>query len=173
MLLTRKRCVNAGRSRSLRDCLWVIHFVGAFLSCLISGLLRTEARLVSHCEVAWAIRDHTTIKDPWNIKQFVCIADKVSRFNTSFEIQRINSQRSVGLFQIPSRFYCRNTPPLVGRAGLCHKLCQAYLDDRIGDDALCASIAYKRTGFRFWRVWYNECYLNKDINSYIEGCGIG
>ncbi|XP_022655605.1 lysozyme C-like [Varroa destructor] len=131
-----------------------------------------DVRLVDRCEVARAIRDHTTIKGAWNIKQFVCIADKVSHFNTSFEVLRINSQRSVGLFQIPSRFYCRNKPPPEGRAGLCHKLCDSYLDDSIGDDALCASIAYKQTGFRFWKVWYHQCYLNKDINKYIEGCGI-
>ena len=78
----------------------------------------------------------------------------------------------VDFFQIPSRFYCRDSLPNEGQAGLCHKLCNSYLDEDIVDDVFCASIAYKRAGFRFWKVWYHQCYLNKKINKYIEGCDI-
>ena len=53
---------------------------------LIVALASATARIVDKCEVARAIRDHTTIKGAWNIKQLVCIADQVS--------QNLNADRS-------------------------------------------------------------------------------
>lgn len=90
----------------------------------------------------------------------------------AYELRRVHALMHAIFPQIPSRFYCRDKPPMTGQAGLCHKLCKNYLDDDIVDDVLCASIAFKRSGFRFWKAWYHQCYRNKDINEYIDGCDL-
>lgn len=129
-------------------------------------------RIVERCELAQKIAAHTPYKDAWNVKQLVCIAAYVSGYNTSKIVARQNGQQSVGIFQFPSKYYCSEQYPPRGRAGTCHRLCSAFKDDNIRDDVECAGIAVSLHGFRFWKKWYSNCYLNSNITSYIEGCGI-
>ncbi|XP_003747645.1 lysozyme C-like [Galendromus occidentalis] len=135
-------------------------------------LTMASGRIVERCELAQKIAKHTPFKDAWNVKQLVCIAGYVSGFNTSKVVARQNSQQSVGIFQFPSKYFCLENYPTRGRAGTCHRLCSAFKDDNIRDDVECAGIAVSLHGFRFWRNWYNYCFLNPNITSYIRGCGI-
>lgn len=130
-----------------------------------------QPRIVERCELARKIVKHTPYKDAWNVKQFVCIAAYVSGYNTSKVVHRQNQQRSFGIFQFPSKYYCLEKHQR-GRVGTCHQICDAFKDDDIRDDVECAGIAMTIYGFRFWKNWYNNCFLNPKINSYIENCGI-
>lgn len=59
-----------------------------------------SCRKVHRCFIARKIKEYTTYKRPWQIKQFLCIADMVSGFNMNLSISRSNGQRTVGIFQV-------------------------------------------------------------------------
>ncbi|OQR76419.1 lysozyme C-3-like [Tropilaelaps mercedesae] len=129
------------------------------------------SRRVHRCFVARKIREHTAYKRLWQIKQFLCIIDMVSNFNISLAVLRSNGQRTVGIFQFPSKWYCVDKIKGEGRAGKCHQLCEAFLDEDLVNDVRCASIATNQYGFRFWKGWEDRCFL-RNIDHYLEGCAL-
>ncbi|XP_003747833.1 lysozyme C, milk isozyme-like [Galendromus occidentalis] len=145
-----------------------LFLIFSYLSIFVT---QVAGRKVHRCFVARKLKELTAYKRTWHLKQFLCIVDMVSGFNLTHNVRRQNGQRTVGIFQFPSKWYCVDKAKEDTRAGKCHQLCSAFLDEDLKNDVRCASIAVNQYGFRFWKGWEENC-LYRELDHYLEGCAL-
>ncbi|XP_060526139.1 lysozyme-like isoform X2 [Cylas formicarius] len=88
------------------------------------------------------------------VGNWVCLIESESAKNTSKVIVKANGSKSLGLFQINSKDWCK----FGSKGGKCNIKCEDLIDDDICLDSLCAKQIYKEMGFRFWEGWVRNCY---------------
>ncbi|XP_003743875.1 lysozyme C, milk isozyme-like [Galendromus occidentalis] len=142
-------------------CLWIITVVS--LSPQSSG------RKVHRCYLARKLNEVGWNR--WNVNNFLCVADFVSGNEMNLSKPRAKGQRLVGIFQIPSKFYCFDKFVPGMRNGKCHALCSAFLDEDLDDDVMCASYIRWQYGFEFWHGWERACQ-QKVLSNLLDGCDV-
>ncbi|XP_075546845.1 lysozyme C-1-like isoform X4 [Dermacentor variabilis] len=103
------------------------------------------------------------------VYRVLCVANMVSKFNMTMQVKREGGQRTVGIFQLASQFFCFDNYKPGMRNGRCHELCDAFLDENLEDDIRCAALVRHLWGFKYWTGWEQKCLYGK-VSPFLEGC---
>lgn len=138
------------------------------VSCLlVLAVHGARSRRVHRCFLARKLREAGF--DRYHILHFLCVANMVSNFNMTMQVKREGGQRTVGLFQVASKFICFDKYVPGMRNGRCHELCDAFLDEHLEDDIRCAALIRHLWGFKYWTGWERKCLYAK-VSRFLEGC---
>ncbi|KAL1497524.1 hypothetical protein ABEB36_008468 [Hypothenemus hampei] len=88
------------------------------------------------------------------IGNWICLVESESSKNTSRITEKADRSKSLGLFQINDKLWCKWKTP----GGRCEMKCETFIDDDIQDDSMCAKKVQKEMGFRYWEGWMRSCY---------------
>ncbi|OQR67930.1 sperm acrosome-associated protein 5-like [Tropilaelaps mercedesae] len=123
-----------------------------------------QARKVHRCYLARKLKEVGWNR--WNVMNYF-----VSGMEMNLSKPRARGQRLVGIFQLPSKFYCFDKYVPGIRNGKCHALCSSFLDENLEDDVMCASYIRWQYGFQFWHGWERECQ-QKILRGLLQGCEV-
>ncbi|XP_075546844.1 uncharacterized protein LOC142580010 isoform X3 [Dermacentor variabilis] len=71
------------------------------------------------------------------VYRVLCVANMVSKFNMTMQVKREGGQRTVGIFQLASQFFCFDNYKPGMRNGRCHELCDGPAGSRNACTARC------------------------------------
>lgn len=118
---------------------------------------------------------HDTYKIPvQKATIWTCIADKMTRFNTSIVVQAKNNVSYFGAFQISDEYWCSNN---ITEMKGCNVDCTQLVDDNLQDDLDCVQKIYEQhtlianDGFTAWPIYETTC-KNLDNNYDVKECNI-
>ncbi|KAK7898735.1 hypothetical protein WMY93_019588 [Mugilogobius chulae] len=141
--------------------LLVLFFVGAAV---------VQARVYERCE--WARLLKSSGMDQFakiSLADWVCMTKWESSYNTSAKNRNRNNSTDYGIFQINSKWWCKDDGP--SKANGCNIMCTALLTDDPTVAINCAKIVAKQQGAKAWVGWKTHCE-GKDVSPYIAGCGV-
>ncbi|XP_045866627.1 lysozyme C, milk isozyme-like [Meles meles] len=139
----------------------------ALFSCFCEAY---EAKIFSKCELASKLK--TKVMDGYHgysLADWVCMAQYESNCNTrAFNGKNANGSRDYGLFQLNSKWWCKNSHH--SSANACNIPCSKFLDDNINDDVVCAKrVVRDPKCMSAWMAWVKHC-KGKDLSKYLAGC---
>ncbi|XP_075546846.1 lysozyme C-1-like isoform X5 [Dermacentor variabilis] len=137
------------------------------VACCALAVQQASCRRVHRCFLARKLREAGF--DRYHILHFLCVANMVSKFNMTMQVKREGGQRTVGIFQLASQFFCFDNYKPGMRNGRCHELCDAFLDENLEDDIRCAALVRHLWGFKYWTGWEQKCLYGK-VSPFLEGC---
>ncbi|XP_029940623.1 lysozyme C-like [Salarias fasciatus] len=128
----------------------------------------SSAKVFERCEWARVLKRHGM--DGFrgiSLADWVCLTQWESHFNTKATNSNSNGSKDYGIFQINSRFWCRD-------GSFSHNGCNISCDQLLTDDVTAAINCAKRVvsdpnGIRAWVAWRNRC-AGRDLSSYVRGC---
>ncbi|XP_030757062.1 lysozyme-like [Sitophilus oryzae] len=88
------------------------------------------------------------------VGNWVCLVESESAKNTSKVTDKADRTKSLGLFQINSKDWCK----FGSVGGKCQIKCENLIDENIQDDSICARKIQRELGFRAWDGWLRSCY---------------
>ncbi|XP_058023932.1 uncharacterized protein LOC131190612 [Ahaetulla prasina] len=140
------------------------------LSLLFLLIAVNEAKVFTKCELATVLkRAGMDGYYGYKLGNWICMSYHESRYN-SLAVGPPNSDgsRDYGIFQINSRWWCNNYQ---GRtANGCNKPCNAFTNDDITDDIVCAKrIVRDPNRMNAWVAWRNHC-KGRDLSEWTRGC---
>nr|ACD76641.1 c-type lysozyme [Penaeus stylirostris] len=140
---------------------------------LLGGLLAaSDAKVFRKCEFAELLkRDYYLSND--DIKNWVCIAEFESSFNTAAMNRNRNRSTDYGIFQINNKYWCGSD---YGK-NVCKIPCSDLMSDDITEALRCAETVRRDTerfrgrgkGYSAW-VAYNSKCKNRDLDQYMAEC---
>ncbi|XP_066996509.2 lysozyme [Anabrus simplex] len=124
---------------------------------VLAGLLAAVSakKFTTACQIARELKKHDFAgKD---LANWVCLVQSESSGDSSKKGgPNKNGSYDYGLFQINSKYWCKNGV----KGGDCNIKCEDLLNDDLSDDSQCAHKIYKRHGFTAWYGWRNKCQNN-------------
>ncbi|XP_008064819.1 lysozyme C [Carlito syrichta] len=107
-----------------------------------------------------------------SLADWMCLSKWESDYNTrATNYNPGDKSTDYGIFQINSHYWCEDgkTPKSVNACGI---PCSALLQDDITQAVTCAKrVVRDPQGIKAWVGWKRHCQ-NKDLRSYIRGCGV-
>uniref|UniRef100_A0A2M3ZY71 Putative lysozyme n=2 Tax=Anopheles triannulatus TaxID=58253 RepID=A0A2M3ZY71_9DIPT len=103
------------------------------------------------CELARIMQNNGFPRE--QLRDWMCLVQKESGFNTSAINHNRGGTTDYGLFQINNRYWCDSSYG----ANDCKITCKSLLDDDIVNDLQCVKRIYKRHKFTAWVAWNNKC----------------
>ncbi|XP_055015895.1 lysozyme C-like [Boleophthalmus pectinirostris] len=104
-----------------------------------------------------------------SLADWVCLTRWESSFNTRAVNHNRDNSTDYGIFQINSKWWCRDSGP--SRANGCNINCSALLADDPTVAINCAKTVARQQGAKAWVAWKVHCQ-GKDVSQYIAGCGL-
>ncbi|XP_053653494.2 lysozyme C [Cherax quadricarinatus] len=127
----------------------------------------TSAKVYGKCELARVLEQQYGLQRQ-AIKNWVCIAEFESRFNTAaINYDNVDGSKDYGIFQINSMYWCHDGTP--GGKNICGIRCTDLLGDGLRDDISCAQRIYSAQGYSAWVAYNNNC-RHIDLNTYMAEC---
>ncbi|XP_069170658.1 lysozyme c-1 [Procambarus clarkii] len=134
---------------------------------VVAALVGTSSgKVYTKCELAKELTNTYHLSRTL-VKNFVCIAQYESGFNTAATNKNTNGSKDYGIFQINDMYWCIGG--IKSSSNYCKLQCSNLLNSNIGDDVDCAQTIYKRQGFKAWYAWRAHCE-KQDLDKYIAGC---
>ncbi|KAL0963180.1 hypothetical protein UPYG_G00350770 [Umbra pygmaea] len=106
-----------------------------------------------------------------SLPNWVCLAKWESDYNTQATNHNTDGSTDYGIFQINSRWWCNDgkTPRASNGCGIS---CSQLLSDDLTVAINCAKrVVRDPNGIGAWVAWRNHC-KNRDLQSYVQGCGV-
>ncbi|XP_066154693.1 lysozyme-like [Euwallacea fornicatus] len=91
------------------------------------------------------------------VGNWVCLIESESGKNTAKVTEKADWTKSLGLFQINDKEWCK----WGSIGGKCQIKCETLIDENIQDDSICAKKVQRDLGFRAWEGWMRSCYGRK------------
>ncbi|XP_069182334.1 lysozyme c-1-like [Procambarus clarkii] len=133
---------------------------------VVAALVGTSSgKVFTKCELA-RVLTNTYRMSRTLVKNFVCLAQYESSFNTAATNKNTNGSRDYGIFQINDKYWCQGG---IRTTNYCNIQCSSLLNSNIADDVACAQRIYKQQGFKAWYAWRSHC-KNMDLDRYISQC---
>ncbi|KAM9338287.1 lysozyme C-like [Symphorus nematophorus] len=105
-----------------------------------------------------------------SLANWVCLTEGESRFNTQAINHNTDGSTDYGIFQINSRWWCNDGRTPTSNA--CNIQCSQLLTDDVSVAINCAKrIVRDPSGIEAWVAWRRNC-KNRDLSSYLAGCGV-
>ncbi|XP_034403459.1 lysozyme C [Cyclopterus lumpus] len=106
-----------------------------------------------------------------SLANWVCLSKWESNYNTMAINHNTDRSIDYGIFQINSRYWC-DDGRLPQTANACNIRCSELLSNDVSVAINCAKhVVRDPNGIRAWVAWRNHCE-NKDLSSYVSGCGL-
>ncbi|XP_008400574.1 lysozyme C-like [Poecilia reticulata] len=103
-----------------------------------------------------------------SLADWVCLTQHESGFNTRATNRNRDGSTDYGIFQINSRWWCRDGG--VSRSNGCGINCSQLLTDDVTAAITCAKrVVRDPNGIRAWVAWRDNCQ-NRDLSGYLRGC---
>ncbi|XP_056288152.1 lysozyme C-like [Pseudoliparis swirei] len=100
----------------------------------------------------------------------VCLSKWESDYNTMATNHNTDGSTDFGIFQINSRFWCRDGQR--PSANACGIRCSELQSDDVTVAIRCAKrVVRDPNGIGAWVAWRRHCQ-NQDVSSYVSGCGV-
>ncbi|KAB0378159.1 hypothetical protein FD755_009737 [Muntiacus reevesi] len=110
-----------------------------------------------------------------SLANWMCLARWESNYNTrATNYNRGNKSTDYGIFQINSRWWCNDgkTPKAVNACRIpCSAMCFNIKEIVTKFTALQFRIVRDPHGIKAWVAWRKHCQ-NRDLRSYVQGCGV-
>ncbi|KAJ0051175.1 hypothetical protein NL108_015428 [Boleophthalmus pectinirostris] len=105
-----------------------------------------------------------------SLAEWVCLTQHESNYNTRATNRNTDGSTDYGIFQINSRWWCRDGG--VSSSNGCGIQCSALLSDDPSVAIECAKrVVRDPNGVSAWVAWQRHCQ-GRDLSSYIAGCGV-
>uniref|UniRef100_A0A3Q1F0F3 lysozyme n=1 Tax=Acanthochromis polyacanthus TaxID=80966 RepID=A0A3Q1F0F3_9TELE len=130
----------------------------------------TSAEVLERC--SWARTLRNAGMDGYrgvSLANWVCLTYWESRYNTGAINHNKDGSTDYGIFQINSRYWCTDG---TRSANGCRIQCSELLTNNVGVAINCAKrVVRDPQGIKAWVAWKDHCQ-NRDVSSYIAGCGL-
>ncbi|XP_069936512.1 lysozyme C-like [Cherax quadricarinatus] len=143
------------------SCWWLL--VIAVVEVLVGP---SSAKVYKKCEMAGILERQLRLPRD-QIKNFVCIAQYESGFNTAALNRNKNGSKDYGIFQINSMYWCHDDTK--GKSNSCGIQCKDLLSDNLGTAVTCAQKILKSQGYKAWVAYNNNC-RNRNLDAYMAEC---
>ncbi|XP_037795167.1 lysozyme C [Penaeus monodon] len=142
------------------------------LALLVGLLAVSDAKVFRKCEFAELLETRYYLSRN-DIKNWVCIAEFESSFNTAAINRNRNRSTDYGIFQINNKYWCGSD---YGK-NVCGIPCSDLMSDDITAAVRCAETVRRDTerykgrgkGYTAW-VAYNSKCKNRDLDQYMAEC---
>ncbi|XP_005816997.1 lysozyme C-like isoform X1 [Xiphophorus maculatus] len=128
-----------------------------------------NAKVFERC--AWARTLKANGMDGYHgisLADWVCLTQHESNFNTNVKYRNTDGSTDYGIFQINSRWWCRDGG--VSTSNGCGINCSQLLTDDVRKAITCAKrVVRDPNGVGAWVAWRRHCQ-NRDLSSYLRGC---
>lgn len=105
-----------------------------------------------------------------SLADWVCLSKWESDYNTMATNHNTDGSTDFGIFQINSRFWCRDGQR--PSANACGIRCSELQSDDVTVAIRCAKrVVRDPNGIGAWVAWRRHCQ-NQDVSSYVSGCGV-
>ncbi|XP_034047938.1 lysozyme C-like [Thalassophryne amazonica] len=138
---------------------------------LLLLLFFARAKVYERCE--WARLLKANGMDGYcgvSLANWVCLTQWESSYNTDAINHNPDQSTDYGIFQINSRWWCNDN--VIPSYNGCNINCADLLTDDASSSIRCAKrVVADPHGISAWVAWRIHC-KNKDVSSYVEGCGL-
>ncbi|XP_076268102.1 lysozyme-like isoform X2 [Rhynchophorus ferrugineus] len=124
----------------------------AFVLIGLGNVHETESKVFTKCGLTKELLNNGFERT--YVGHWVCLVESESAKNTSKVTDKADRSKSLGLFQINSKEWCKFSTA----GGKCSMKCEDLLDEDIRDDSVCAKKIQRALGFRAWDGWFRSCY---------------
>ncbi|XP_042868764.1 lysozyme C-like [Penaeus japonicus] len=139
---------------------------------LVALVGASEAKIFRKCEFAELLERRYRLSRE-DIKNWVCIAEYESSFNTGAINRNRNRSVDYGIFQINNKYWCDSS---YGK-NACGIPCSDLMSDDISAALRCAEAVRRDTegfrgrgnGYTAWVAYNNKC-KNRDLDRYMADC---